>query len=162
MKEWLNKNWVWLLLAVFVGIIFCFSFKRKDESAYNEEKCMDCGPGGMFGPGAAEVTLDPSSPEYIRGRQIAMARFNKAVSELGDVMKIPGVYGYGPVSLTNHVKKTEVQYIGVDVKDEATRQKVTEWVGQKQRALKLIGGSEGLHYYEYPVKVVIREQTKAQ
>lgn len=159
MIEFLKKYWKWVLLAVIVIIAVIIYLKRNKESRYGgcSDGCCDCGPGGMAG-GDGSVII--GSEEYKKGRKIAIDRLNNAAKDLGDVMKIDGVFGYGPITNIDFNKKTELQYIEVSVKDELARKKVIEWVESKNKANPTIPYIPG-SYMGYPINVIITEQTKA-
>jgi hypothetical protein len=181
MKEWIKKNWVWILIAVAILVIACVYLKRKQDNGLREGACADCGPGGMFGPGWTMDKFNKSVDElkkraqelgngltgieleqaiktagglipYIQGREIAFKRIEEATDNLKDVMNIPGVHGLGTMM---------DEYIEIAVIDEAARQKVMKFIEEKKKAIMMIP-SHGAGYMGYPVKILIREQSKAQ
>jgi hypothetical protein len=184
--EFIKKNWIWITIAVIVIIAVCIYLKRrkKAESGFDLEQegaCVDCGPGGMFGPGwtmekftkqvdelrkrAGELSNGLSGSEleqaikragglspYVEGRETAFKRINEATNDLKDVMKIPGVHGIGTIM---------DEYIEIAVIDEAAKHKVIKFIEIIKKAKPMIP-SHGEGYMNYPVKIVIREQAKAQ
>jgi hypothetical protein len=198
--EFLKKHWKWILLAVIVIIAIALYVKKKKESDYEgwaadidksfdpkewsevPGACVDCGPGGMFGPGwtmekfekridelkkrAYELGGGLSGAEleqaikragglipYIDGREIAVKRMEGATNNLKDAMNIPGVHGLGSMM---------GEYIEIAVIDEATKQKVIKFIEEKKKAMPMIPGHGEGKYMGYPVKIVIREQAVAQ
>ncbi len=168
MIEFIKKYWKWILLAIIIiiaGYIY-LNRRKKQENAYDEGACRDCGQGGinsltigLYRPftsfndtGKAEIGSD----EYKRGRQIAIDRFNNAKKEIDNVVNIPGVV-LKPYTELNP-KTGEYETIVIDVQDEATQKKVNDWVAQKN--LIFTPNVPGT-YGGYPVKVKIVEVVKA-
>ncbi len=140
--------------------------------------CVDCGPGGMFGPGwtmekfqkqtgdmkrrAAELSgglqgadLDRAVQNagglipYIKGREIALNHKAQAIADLNPLINIGGVNGFGDVN----------DGIEISVLDQATKQKVQQFISNKNK--KYIPNPPGT-YAGYPVTIVIQPMAVAQ
>ena len=191
MKDFAKKYWIELMLVgvVIILAIAIYLKRRRKESGFNVEEwrempgaCVDCGPGGMFGPdwtmekfqnnvnelkkravelggGLKGVELEQAIKRagglmpYIEGREKNIQRIEEAANNLKDVMNIPGVHGLGSMMNGN---------IEIAVIDEATKQKVLKFIEEKKKAILMIPGHGEGKYMGHPVKIVIREVAKAQ
>ena len=191
MTEFFKKHWKWILLAavVLVAILLYLRRRKKEESGFNLNEtgqevpgaCVDCGEGGMFGPGwtmekfqgrvdelrkrAGELSNGLKGEElnravqragglvsYIQGRETAIKRIEEATNNLKGVMNIPGVHGIGTI-MGDHIE--------IMVIDNTAKQKVIMFIEQKKKEKAMIP-SHGKGYMGYPVKIVIQPMMKAQ
>ena len=113
--EFVKKHWKWIVLAIIVIVAVAVYLKRRKSESGFDTPCMDCGPGGMFGPGwtmekftkqvdelrnrARELSGGISESEfeqaikrsggfipYIQGREIAVKKDKEALDDLKDVV----------------------------------------------------------------------------